>query len=60
MKQILPTTGSALSLAVVSSFSTGAMAAEKGFVEDTTATLQVRNYYFSRDYSDIVGANQQS
>ena len=60
MKQILPTTGSALSLAVVSSLSTGAMAAEKGFIEDTTATLQARNYYFSRDYSDIVGANQQS
>ncbi|CAI8970512.1 Porin-like protein NicP [Pseudomonas sp. IT-P258] len=60
MNQILPTTGSALSLAVVSSLSTGAMAAEKGFIEDTTATLQARNYYFSRDYSDIVGANQQS
>jgi hypothetical protein len=60
MKQILPTTGSALSLAVVSSLSTGTMAAEKGFIEDTTATLQARNYYFSRDYSDIVGANQQS
>ena len=60
MKQILPTTGPALSLAVVSSFSTGAMAAQTGFVEDTTATLQARNYYFSRDYSDIVGANQQS
>ncbi|WP_131107421.1 OprD family porin [Pseudomonas sp. Sample_10] len=60
MKQSLPTTGSALSLAVVSGFSTGAMAAEKGFIEDTTATLQARNYYFSRDYSDIVGANRQS
>ena len=60
MKQILPTTGSALSMAVVSSFSTGAMAAEGGFIEDTTATLQARNYYFSRDFSDIVGANRQS
>ncbi|WP_413703998.1 OprD family porin [Pseudomonas sp. Pseusp16] len=60
MKQILPTTGSALSLAVVSGFSTGTMAAEKGFIEDTSATLQARNYYFSRDYSDIVGANRQS
>ncbi len=58
MKQILQTTGTALSMAVVSSFSTGAMAAENGFIEDTTATLQARNYYFSRDYSDIVGANQ--
>lgn len=60
MKQIFPATGSVLSLAVASSFSTGAAAAEKGFIEDTTATLQARNYYFSRDYSDIVGANQQS
>ncbi|KQZ80984.1 MULTISPECIES: OprD family porin [unclassified Pseudomonas] len=60
MKQSLPTTGSALSLAFVSGFSTDAMAAEKGFIEDTTATLQARNYYFSRDYSDIVGANRQS
>ena len=60
MKQILPTTGSVLSMAVVSSFSAGAMAAEGGFIEDTTATLQARNYYFSRDFSDIVGANQQS
>ena len=47
-------------MAVVSSFSAGAMAAENGFIEDTTATLQARNYYFSRDFSDIVGANQQS
>src|SRR5690606_26686161 len=31
-----------------------------GFVEDATATLQSRTYYFSRDFSDIVGANQQS
>jgi hypothetical protein len=31
-----------------------------GFVEDATATLQARNYYFSRDFSDIVGPNKQS
>ncbi|OHC57578.1 MAG: porin, partial [Pseudomonadales bacterium RIFCSPLOWO2_02_FULL_63_210] len=31
-----------------------------GFIEDSTATLQARNYYFSRDFSDIVGPNQQS
>src|SRR3990167_4885153 len=31
-----------------------------GFIEDSTATLQARNYYFSRYYSDIVGPNQQS
>lgn len=37
-----------------------AFAADGGFVEDATATLQARNYYFSRDFSDIVGPNQQS
>lgn len=35
-------------------------AADGGFIEDATATLQARNYYFSRDFSDIVGPNQQS
>lgn len=34
--------------------------ANTGFIEGSTATLQARNYYFSRDYSDIVGANKQS
>ena len=34
--------------------------AKGGFIEDATATLQARNYYFSRDFSDIVGPNQQS
>ncbi|MHC5351175.1 OprD family porin [Metapseudomonas furukawaii] len=37
-----------------------ALAAESGFIEDSTATLQLRNYYFSRDFSDIVGPSQQS
>lgn len=37
-----------------------AFAADEGFIEGTTATLQARNYYFSRNFSDIVGANQQS
>lgn len=37
-----------------------ATAAESGFIADSTATLQARNYYFSRDFSDIVGANRQS
>ena len=37
-----------------------AHAAEVGFIDGTTATLQARNYYFSRDFSDIVGPNQQS
>ena len=36
------------------------LAAEGGFFEDAKASLSARNYYFSRDYSDIVGANQQS
>jgi hypothetical protein len=37
-----------------------ALAQAGGFIEDSTATLQARNYYFSRDFSDIVGPNQQS
>ena len=37
-----------------------AHAAEAGFINDTTATLQVRNYLFSRDFTDIIGPNQQS
>jgi hypothetical protein len=37
-----------------------ASAADQGFIGGSTATVQARNYYFSRDYSDIVGANQQS
>jgi len=37
-----------------------ATVAEGGFFEGSTATLQARNYYFSRDFSDIVGANKQS
>jgi hypothetical protein len=60
MKQTFPATCSVLSLALASSFSSGVMAAERGFIEDASATLQARNYYFSRDFSDIVGANQQS
>jgi hypothetical protein len=35
-------------------------AADGGFFEDSKASLSARNYYFSRDFSDIVGANQQS
>ncbi len=35
-----------------------ASAADQGLLEGSTATLQARNYYFSRDYSDIVGANR--
>lgn len=29
-----------------------------GFIQDATATLQARNYFFSRDYSDIRGTEQ--
>jgi hypothetical protein len=47
-------------LSVAVALSLPALAQAGGFVEDTTATLQARNYYFSRDYSDIVGPNQQS
>jgi hypothetical protein len=36
------------------------LATAGGFVEDSTATLTARNYYFSRDFSDIVGPNKQS
>lgn len=60
MKQTFPATRSVLSLALALSFSSSLMAAEGGFIEDASATLQARNYYFSRDFSDIVGANQQS
>ncbi|WP_439861922.1 OprD family porin [Pseudomonas sp. MBLB4136] len=49
-----------LSLAVALAMPASLMAAEGGFVEDSSATLTARNYYFSRDYSDIVGPNQQS
>jgi len=44
----------------VLSLPAAAQAAGEGFVEGASATLQARNYYFSRDFSDIVGANQQS
>lgn len=49
-----------LLMSVSASLPLSALAAEGGFIEDTTATLQARNYYFSRDFSDIVGPNQQS
>lgn len=60
MKQTSFATRTVLSSAVALGCSSQLMAAEGGFIEDATATLQARNYYFSRDYSDIVGANQQS
>ncbi|WP_437439709.1 OprD family porin [Geopseudomonas aromaticivorans] len=47
---MMASSGMALALPVA------ALAAEGGFIEDSTATLTARNYYFSRDYSDIVGS----
>ena len=37
-----------------------ASAEEAGFIEGARATLQARNYFFSRDYADIKGASTQS
>jgi hypothetical protein len=31
-----------------------------GFVDGSSATLTTRNYYFNRDFSDVVGSNSQS
>ncbi|PZW71185.1 outer membrane OprD family porin [Pseudomonas sp. URMO17WK12:I1] len=53
------TTLCVFSLSVLS-LPAAAQAAGEGFVEGASATLQARNYYFSRDFSDIVGANRQS
>nr|WP_238474332.1 OprD family porin [Pseudomonas cavernicola] len=49
-----------VSAGVAAGFSGLATAAEGSFIKDSTATLQARNYYFSRDFSDIVGPNKQS
>lgn len=49
-----------LGIAVSAILPSALMAAEAGFIADSTATMQLRNYYFSRDYSSIVGANRQS
>ncbi|WP_313289633.1 OprD family porin [Stutzerimonas nitrititolerans] len=51
---------SRLSLAIGALLGACEVVAEEGFIEGASATLQARNYYFSRDFSDIVGANQQS
>ena len=53
-----PTTLCVFSLSVLSL--PVAVGANEGFVDGASATLQARNYYFSRDFSDIVGANRQS
>lgn len=53
-----PTTLCVFSLGVLS-LPVAVQAANEGFVDGASATLQARNYYFSRDFSDIVGANRQ-
>src|SRR5512145_698790 len=45
----------ALAIAISLSIPLTTVAAEGGFFADSTATLTARNYYFSRDFSDIVG-----
>ena len=60
MKNILP---NALTLTIGSGIimvPALALAAGPGFIKGSTATLQARNYYFNRDFADIVGANKQS
>src|SRR3989338_54406 len=49
-----------LPLAIAAALPSLSQAGEGGFIEDTSATLQARNYYFLRDFSDIVGPSQQS
>lgn len=49
-----------LSTAVVACLPHLSQAAEGGFIEDASASLTARNYYFSRDFSDIVGPSRQS
>ncbi|MGQ7956357.1 OprD family porin [Pseudomonas sp. SP16.1] len=49
-----------LSTAIAACLPSLSQAGEGGFIEDTSASLTARNYYFSRDFSDIVGPNRQS
>src|SRR3990167_7309079 len=42
-----------LPLAIAAALPSLSQAGEGGFIEDTSATLQARNYYFSREFSDI-------
>lgn len=49
-----------LSTAIAACLPSLSQAGEGGFIEDASATLTARNYYFSRDFSDIVGPNRQS
>ncbi|HAL66092.1 MAG TPA: outer membrane porin, OprD family, partial [Pseudomonas sp.] len=45
---------------IAAALCTEAPAEEVGFIEGARATLQARNYFFSRDYGDIKGASTQS
>ena len=49
-----------LSTAIAACLPSLSQAGEGGFIEDASASLTARNYYFSRDFSDIVGPNRQS
>src|SRR5690606_3133581 len=49
-----------LSTAVVACLPHLSQAGEGGFIEDASASLTARTYYFSRDFSDIVGPSRQS
>ena len=37
-----------------------ALAQEQGFIEDATATVQMRNFYFNRDYRDSAAPKAKS
>lgn len=49
-----------LPLAIAATLPSLSQAAEGGFIDGSSATLNARNYYFSRDFAGIVGPNQQS
>lgn len=49
-----------LPLAIAAALPNLSQAAEGGFIDGSSATLNARNYYFSRDFAGIVGPNQQS
>jgi hypothetical protein len=47
-----------LAIAIALTSPVTALAADAGFLEDSTATLTARNYYFSRDFRDVPAAAQ--
>lgn len=53
---------STLALSICAMVMSSSLLAEvqQGIFENASVTLQARNYYFMRDFSDIVDANQQS